>query len=98
MQDLSKWGDWLSGPPSNHDAHYWTAKDTLHAHHVKVFLNLLMDFKWEALGFRRVTSWGTPVEELITQPSFRYITNLPILTTLDLSDTIRKIDEIDQEE
>lgn len=80
MQALSRWGEWWDDPPPQHNAHYWAAKATLHEAHVKELHDVLLDRKWAALGFRRVTNWGCSREDLKVQPSFKHIQNLPILT------------------
>jgi hypothetical protein len=67
-----------------YDAQYWAAKATLHQAHVRAYDDMRLDKKWEALGFRRVTNWGCPREELKVQPMFKPIPELPILRFIQL--------------
>lgn len=69
-------------PEIQYDAQYWAAKATLHEAHVKMLQDVLLDRKWAALGFQRVTNWSYPREDLKVQPSFVHIPKLPIFTRM----------------
>jgi hypothetical protein len=61
-----------------HDRHFWSAKDTLHEHHVREWKMDRLDKHWAKLGFQRVDfSKLTKFQEkeLVVQP----MVDLPVV-------------------
>lgn len=72
-----------------HDAHFWTARATLHQRHVWEWQSEMLDRNWAKMGFRRVKFDRIATDrELVVQPMVE-IPPPPPLVRLNIDELMR---------